>query len=106
MFIAVGPLTSTVAPVADLRPGALSRMAWTRSVVAASLGPVAGIAVTRAVSPAWLKAAGVTATTPGRPFTASATCWAAPFGSGTPLVSTSRVSGPLKPGPKPSERWS
>ncbi len=103
MFIAVVPLTRTVAPVADFRPAASPRMACTMSLVSASLGPVAGIALSRAVSPALLNIGGVTVTTPGRPETFLATSFAAAFGSVTPLASTRTVSGPLKPGPKPSE---
>ena len=61
-----------------------------------------GVAVNSAVSPAGLNWAGETDTTPGVPAIFAAMACTAACGSSAPLASTTMVSGPLKPGPKPS----
>ena len=77
-------------------------MVVTRSLVFSSVGAVEGTAEKTAVSPASLKRAGETDTTPSVPPISFATASAADFGSAVPLASTTMVSGPLEPGPKPS----
>lgn len=78
-------------------------MACTRSSVWVEDGLEFGITVIVAVSPALLKAAGVTVTTSLSPLIPSVTVATAAFGSSLFSASTTIISGPLKPGPKPSD---
>ena len=59
--------------------------------------------VSNAVSPAGLNVGGVTIVTSGSPRTAVAVAAAAACGSADPPALTTTISGPLNPGPKPSE---
>ena len=59
--------------------------------------------VSSAVSPAGLNVGGVTIVTSGSPRTAVAVAAAAACGSADAPASTTTISGPLNPGPKPSE---
>ncbi|CAM5523585.1 hypothetical protein SCHAM137S_01876 [Streptomyces chartreusis] len=102
MFIAVVPVTSKVAPVSASVAGRSSRMVVTRSFVFSSVGAVDGTTEKTAVSPASLKRAGETDTTPSVPAISSETVVTAPLASLSPLASTTTVSGPLKPGPNAS----
>jgi hypothetical protein len=102
MFIAVLPVTSKLAPVPDSMPGRSPRMVVTRFLVFSSVGAVDGTTEKTAVSPASLKRAGETDTTPLVAPISLAISSAALLGSAAPLPSTTTVSGPLKPGPKPS----
>ncbi|CAM5734171.1 hypothetical protein SALBM311S_02784 [Streptomyces alboniger] len=102
MFSAVLPVTSKVAPVLDSTPGRSPRIVVTRALVLSSVGAVDGTTEKTAVSPASLNRDGETDTTPLVAPISFATVSAAPFGSESPLASTTTVSGPLKPGPKPS----
>jgi hypothetical protein len=97
MLMAVKPVTPMLVPVTV---PSRWRMLWTRSSVAVSPGPVLGMTARRAVSPAWLTAEVATAATLPRPSIFWAT-WAAVVLAEPAVVSTTTVSGPLKPGPKP-----
>lgn len=78
-------------------------MVWTRSSVVTEDGFESGITVIIAVSPALLGAAGLTLTTPLRSLISSCTSVNAALGASLAFASTTTISGPLKPGPKPSE---
>ncbi|CAM5559691.1 hypothetical protein STENM223S_05420 [Streptomyces tendae] len=78
-------------------------MACTRSSVCTEDGLESGTTVIVAVSPPLLGAGGVAATTPSRPLICFSTSVKASFGASLPFASTTTISGPLKPGPKPSE---
>lgn len=69
-------------------------------------GLESGTTVIVAVSPALLNMAGLTETTSSRVLILSVTVVAAALGASLFLASTTIISGPLKPGPKPSARRS
>ena len=77
----------------------------TRSLVAAACGRVVGITLNTAVVPAWFTVAGVTDATPE----VAATSWVMVVSSDWLSEAdwsgsfTTTASGPLVPGPKPSE---
>ncbi len=106
MFAAVLPVTSNVASVPDSVSGRSSRMVPTSFLVCSLVGDVDGVTDRIAVSPAWLKPAGETETTPSVAAIRPEISPTAPFGSAACEASTTRVSGPLKPGPKASARSS
>jgi hypothetical protein len=83
-----------------------SRIVWTSCLVFSSVGLVAGVALNTAVSPAELKRAGETETTPSVAAISFETVATALFASSAFFASTTMVRGPLKPGPKPWARSS
>jgi len=106
MFSAVVPVTSKVAPVPASVSGRWSRMVWTRSSVFSLVGALADTAENTAVSPAPLNRGVETETTPGVALMRCSIVPTAACGSSAPCASTTMVSGPLKPGPKPWARSS
>ena len=83
---------------------ALSRSAVTRSRVSSEAGPVSGVTWTIQRSPASFGIAGETAATPGKSCSVAATSLPNCSCSSRAIsgASTTTVSVPLKPGPKPS----
>ncbi len=103
MFIAVVPVTRTDESVSALTCAPASRMPWTRSSVVTDDGLESGTTVIVAVSPSLLKLAGVTVVTSLRALILSVTVVTSAFGVLLSFASTTTISGPLKPGPKPSD---
>src|SRR5665647_1968854 len=98
MPTAVRPVTDTVA---DDVPATRWRMACTRSAVFGSDGPAAGTTCSRAVVPLGLTVGGVTMTTPGVPASSLATRAVFTLRVAGLVASTTTISGPLLPSPKP-----
>jgi hypothetical protein len=98
MPTAVRPVTDTVA---DDVPATRWRMAWTRSAVFGSAGPVDGTTCSRAVVPLGLTVGGVTMTTPGVAASCLVTVAVLALSVAGLTASTTTISGPLLPSPKP-----
>ena len=101
MFTAVWPVTASGAPVCCWMAGASSRMALTRSFVAAEDGPLSGTTVMIARSFASFRKGDATLATLSRLRSRAAVVSAACAGSVTPARSATTVRGPLNPGPNP-----
>src|SRR6266702_665907 len=98
---AVAPPTCTWSAAPPVAAGITSaRSARTRSSVAASCGPVAGITVSRAVSPAGFSCGGCAAATPAVLRSWPARRFTSPLPA-PPARSVTTTSGPFAPAPKP-----
>ena len=106
IVVAVLPPTCAWTPVASVASGITSlRTVCTRSTVASSCGPVDGMTVIRAVSPAGLSRGGETEATPAA--ASSDECSRSRDGSPAASRRSATMSnGPLVPGPKPSASMS
>ena len=101
---AVTPPTLTSRPLSARNAGTTSsRRRVTRSAVSSSCGAVVGNTWMIAADASGLACGGDANATPGVSFSCADSCSSAVASAAPPGVSAASSSGPLKPGPKPSE---